>query len=351
MFWIIRQVSGERRRRTHQPVWAGAAMCGFVRDAERSNDANRTASYRHCKIMEIYLPIAQLAVNPFVLLGLGLAVGFLSGMLGVSGGFITTPLLIFFGIPSGIAVASQASPVAAASLLGAIRQGGRKSIDYKMGTWLLCGGLAGSAVGVGLFRLLQQLGQIDFVVEISYLLLLGTIGGLMLTESIQALWAARKGHRVARARGQHTWIHKLPLKMRFHRSGLYISIIPVIVLGFLVGVMTAILGTGGAFILIPAKVYLLRMRTTLAIGTSQFQMFIVACMATIMHATVDHTVDFVLSSILAVGGVLGAQFGVNAGAKLKAEELRMALALLILAIAIRLFFDLVVKPSDMFSIS
>jgi uncharacterized membrane protein YfcA len=299
--------------------------------------------------MEIYLPIAQLAVNPFVLLCLGLAVGFLSGILGVSGGFITTPLLIFFGIPSGIAVASQASPVAAASLVGALRQGSKKSIDYKMGTWLLLGGLAGSAIGVAIFDLLRQRGQIDFVVEISYLLLLGAIGGLMLTESVRAIRAARRGQHVDRRPGQHTWIHRLPFKLRFHRSGLYISVIPVVVLGLLVGVMTAILGTGGAFILIPAKVYLLRMRTKLAIGTSQFQIFIVACMATVLHATVDHTVDIVLSLILMIGGVLGAQFGINAGTKLKAEELRAALALLIIAIAVRLFFDLAIKPSDLYS--
>jgi uncharacterized protein len=299
--------------------------------------------------VEIYLPIAQLPVNLLVMLGLGLAVGFLSGMLGVSGGFITTPLLIFYGIPSGIAVASQASPVAAASLVGAIRQGGKKSVDYRTGLWLLCGGLVGSAVGVAIFRVLQELGQIDFFVKISYLVLLGTIGGLMLTESVQAIRAARKGRHVDRRPGQHTWIHNLPFKMRFQRSGLYISIIPVVVLGFLVGVMTAILGTGGAFILIPAKVYLLRMRTKLAIGTSQFQMFIVACMSTVLHAAIDHTVDIVLSLILMVGGVVGAQFGGNAGAKLKGEELRTALSLLIIAIAIRLFFELVVKPSEMYS--
>jgi uncharacterized protein len=300
--------------------------------------------------MEIYLPVAQLAVNLFVVLALGLAVGFLSGMLGVSGGFVTTPLLIFYGIPSGIAVASQASPVAAAALVGAIRQGSRKSVDYKMGLWLLCGGLAGSALGVAIFRLLQQLGQIDFVIKISYLLLLGAIGSLMLSESLRAIFAARKGQRIDRRPGSHTWIHNLPLKMRFYRSGLYISVIPVVVLGFVVGIMTAILGTGGAFILIPAKVYLLRMRTTLAIGTSQFQMFIVACMATVMHAVVDHTVDAVLALILIVGGVLGAQFGAGASAKLKPEELRAALALLILAIAVRLFYEIVVKPPHIFSI-
>jgi hypothetical protein len=300
--------------------------------------------------MEIYLPVAQLAVNLFVLLGLGLAVGFLSGMLGVSGGFITTPLLIFYGIPSGIAVASQASPVAASALVGAIRQGGKKSVDYKMGLWLLAGGLAGSALGVSLFRVLLERGQIDFVIKISYLILLGGIGGLMLAESVQAMHAARKGVLIDRRPCQHTWIHNLPFKMRFYRSGLYISVIPVVVLGLLVGIMTAILGTGGAFILIPAKVYLLRMRTTLAIGTSQFQMFIVACMATLLHAAVDHTVDIVLSGILVVGGVLGAQFGIGAGAKLRGDQLRTALALLIVAIAIRLFIELVITPAHIYTI-
>lgn len=300
--------------------------------------------------MAIYLPVAQHTVNLFVVLALGLAVGFLSGMLGVSGGFVATPLLIFYGIPSGIAVASQASPVAASALLGAIRQGGKKSIDYAMGLWLLLGGLSGSALGVFIFRALQKLGQIDFVIKISYLVLLGTIGGLMLAESVQAMRAARKGQDVDRKPGQHTWIHNLPFKMRFYRSGLYISVIPVIVLGFLVGVITAILGTGGAFILIPAKVYLLRMRTTLAIGTSQFQMFIVACMATVMHAAIDHTVDIILALILVVGGVFGAQAGIGAGAKLRGEQLRTALALLIIAIAIRLFYELVVTPPDLYSL-
>lgn len=302
--------------------------------------------------MDIYLPIAQIAVNWVVLLGLGLAVGFLSGMLGVSGGFITTPLLIFYGIPPSIAVASQASPVAAASLVGAIRQGGKKSVDYKMGSWLLTGGLAGSGVGVYIFRILQQIGQIDFVVQVSYLVLLGTIGSLMLTESVQTIRASRKGHQAdIRKPGRHTWIHNLPFKTRFYRSRLYISVIPIIVLGFMVGIMTAILGTGGAFILIPAKVYLLRMRTNLAIGTSQFQMFIVACMTTMLHAMIDQTVDVVLAFVLVVGGVVGAQFGVGMGSKLKGEELRTLLALLILAIAIRLLFGLAVTPSDLFSVS
>jgi uncharacterized membrane protein YfcA len=301
--------------------------------------------------LHIYLPIAELSVNWAVLLALGVAVGFLSGMLGVSGGFITTPLLIFYGIPSGVAVASQASPVAAASLVGAIRQGGNKSVDYKMGLWLLLGGTLGSALGVYIFALLQKIGQIDFVVKASYLILLGTIGALMLKESVDTMRAARAGHNVGRKPGQHTWIHNLPFKTRFYRSRLYISVIPVVVLGFLVGIMTAILGTGGAFILIPAKVYLLRMRTNLAIGTSQFQMFIVACMTTMMHAAVDHTVDIMLAGILVLGGVLGAQFGAGAGSRLKGEELRTVLALLIIAIAARLLVSLVLTPSDIYSLT
>ncbi|MDE2074871.1 MAG: sulfite exporter TauE/SafE family protein, partial [Alphaproteobacteria bacterium] len=263
--------------------------------------------------MEIYLPVAQVAVNWIMLLGLGTAVGFLSGMLGVSGGFVTTPLLIFYGIPSGVAVSSQASPIAAASLVGALRQGGKKSVDYKMGLWLLLGGLAGSGAGVYIFRLLQKIGQIDFVIQTSYVLLLGSIGSLMLVESVQAMLSIRKGgHSHVHRAGQHTWIHNLPFKTRFYRSMLYISVIPIVVLGFLVGVMTAILGTGGAFILIPAKVYLLRMRTNLAIGTSQFQMFIVASMSTLLHAVLDQTVDAFLAMLLILGGVIGAQFGVNA---------------------------------------
>lgn len=302
--------------------------------------------------MEVYLPIAQIAVNWLVLLGLGVAVGFLSGMLGVSGGFITTPLLIFYGIPAGVAVASQASPIAAASFVGALRQGGKQSVDYKMGLVLLVGGLLGSAAGVYIFVLLQKSGQIDLVIKMSYVLLLGSIGGLMLNESVQAIRATRKGERADTHKpGQHTWIHNLPFKMRFYRSRLYVSAIPIIVLGFLVGVMTAILGTGGAFVLIPAKVYLLRMRTNMAVGTSQFQMFIVASMSTLLHAVTDHTVDIVLALLLIVGGVIGAQYGVGAGAKLRGEELRAVLAVLIVVIAIRLLVELVLNPSDIYSVT
>ena len=302
--------------------------------------------------MHIYLPIAEVSVNWLTILALGVSVGFLSGMLGVSGGFITTPLLIFYGIPAGVAVSTQASPIAAASLVGALKQGQRKSVDFKMGTVLMFGGTAGSAFGVYLFRLLQKLGQIDFVVEASYVLLLGSVGGLMLRESVQAIRATRAGASVKESTARrHTWIHNLPFKMRFHRSGLYTSAIPVIGLGFAVGILTAILGTGGAFLLIPAKIYLLRMRTTMAVGTSQFQMFVVAIASTLMHSVTDFTVDIVLGFILVVGGVVGAQIGVGVGFRLRAEELRMALAALLVLIAIRLLAELVLTPTNLYSVA
>jgi len=302
--------------------------------------------------MHIYLPIAQVSVNWLVILGLGVSVGFLSGMLGVSGGFITTPLLMFYGIPAGVAVSTQASPIAAASLVGALKQGQRNSVDYMMGFVLLCGGTAGSAVGVFLFKVLQKAGQIDLVVQASYVLLLGSVGILMLRESLQAVLVARgRAQPSQRVLRRHTWIHNLPFKVRFRRSGLYISAIPVIVLGFAVGIMTAILGTGGAFLLIPAKIYLLRMRTTMAVGTSQFQMFVVAIVSTLMHAATDYTVDLVLGFILVAGGVVGAQFGVGVGSRLRAEELRVVLAALLVIIAVRLLAGLVLTPSDLYSVS
>lgn len=302
--------------------------------------------------MHIYLPIAQVSVNWLVLLGIGVSVGFLSGMLGVSGGFITTPLLIFYGIPAAVAVSTQASPIAASSLVGALQKGQKNNVDYKMGFVLLVGGTIGSAVGVLLFKYLQQIGQIDLVIQISYVLLLGSVGALMLKESVQAILAARKGIEISERRpGRHTWIHNLPFKLRFRRSGLYISLIPVLVLGFLVGIMTAILGTGGAFLLIPAKIYLLRMRTTLAVGTSQFQMFVVAIASTLMHAVTDYSVDIVLGLFLVVGGVLGAQWGVGVGSRLRAEELRAVLAGLLVIIALRLLSGLVLTPDHIYSIT
>lgn len=301
--------------------------------------------------MEIYLPVAQTSVNWAMILSMGVAVGFLAGMLGVGGGFVMTPLLIFYGIPPAIAVATQASPISAASFVGALSQGAKHSVDFKMGLVLLVGGLAGSSLGVLVFNVLQHLGLLDFVVEFGYVLLLTSIGGLMLKESIQVILAARRGAPIpSHQPGQHNWIHNLPLKMRFRRSRLYISAIPVVVLGLSVGVLTAILGTGGAFMLIPAKIYLLRMRTDIAVGTSQFQVFFVAAMTTLLHAVSDHTVDIVLAGLLIVGGVFGAQIGIRIGSRLRGEEMRAALAILILGIAVRLLIGVVLTPADVYSV-
>ena len=302
--------------------------------------------------MEIYLPIAEMSVNWLMILGMGMAVGFLSGMFGVGGGFLMTPLLIFYGIPPGIAVATQSSHIGASSLSGALAQWRRGGVDVKMGTVLLAGGIVGAALGVFIFGILQRLGQIELVIAISYVLLLGSIGGLMLNESIRTIRAVRRGETVTlRSRlGQHHWIHGLPLKMRFRRSRLYISVIPPVLFGFAVGVLTAIMGIGGGFLLIPAMIYLLRMPTNVVVGTSQFQILFVAATATLLHAATNHSVDIVLALLLIVGGVIGVQFGVRVAAKLKGEELRALLALLVTGVALRLLVGLVLTPSDIYSV-
>ena len=301
--------------------------------------------------MEIYLPVAELSVNWAMILGMGAAVGFLSGMFGVGGGFLMTPLLVFYGIPPGIAVATQASHITASSLSGALAQWRRQGVDAKMGAMLLSGGFAGSAAGVYVFRILQQLGQIELVVTASYVVLLGSIGSLMLAESIRAIRAARMGTAPALTKiGQHSWIHGLPFKMRFRRSKLYISVIPPLVLGFLVGVLTAIMGVGGGFIMVPAMIYLLRMPTNVVIGTSQFQILFVTAATTILHAATDQTVDIVLAFLLVLGGVAGVQLGVRVGSQMRGEQLRALLAVLVVAVALRLFIGLVTTPNDIYSI-
>jgi len=301
--------------------------------------------------MEVYLPVAELSVNWAMILGMGAAVGFLSGMFGVGGGFLMTPLLVFYGIPPGIAVATQASHITASSLSGALAHWRREGVDAKMGVILLAGGLVGSALGVYVFRILQDLGQIELVVTASYVVLLGSIGGLMLNESIRAMRAARSGAAPARSKvGQHSWIHKLPLKMRFRRSKLYISVIPPMVLGLLVGILTAIMGVGGGFLLVPAMIYLLRMPTNVVIGTSQFQILFVTAATTILHATSDQTVDIVLAFLLVLGGVVGVQMGVRVGSQLRGEQLRALLATLVVLVALRLFIGLVTTPNDIYSI-
>jgi uncharacterized membrane protein YfcA len=302
--------------------------------------------------MEVYLPVAELSVNWAMILAMGAAVGFLSGMFGVGGGFLMTPLLVFYGIPPGIAVATQASHITASSLSGALAQWRRQGVDAKMGAMLLAGGFLGSAAGVYVFRILQELGQIELVVTGSYVVLLGSIGGLMLNESLRTIRTVKAtGPATAPTIiGQHSWIHGLPFKIRFRRSKLYISVIPPIVLGFLVGVLTAIMGVGGGFILVPAMIYLLRMPTNVVIGTSQFQILFVTAVTTILHATTDQTVDIVLAFLLVVGGVLGVQLGVRAGAQLRGEQLRALLAVLVVLVALRLLVGLVTTPEDIYSI-
>jgi uncharacterized protein len=301
--------------------------------------------------MELYLPVAEMSVNWAVILVMGGLVGFLSGLFGVGGGFLMTPLLVFYGIPPGIAVATQASHITASALSGALAQWRRQAVDVKMGALLMAGGLAGSVLGVYLFTLFRQLGQIELVVNGSYVVLLGSIGGLMLNESIKAIRSARSGNPLPPVKAhQHIWIHGLPLKMRFRRSRLYISVIPPIILGIIVGVLTAVMGVGGGFIMIPAMIYLLRMPTNVVIGTSQFQILFVTAAATILHAATDQTVDIVLAFLLVAGGVIGVQMGVRVGSEVRGEQLRAGLAVLVLLVAGRLFIGLVRTPEDIYSI-
>ncbi len=301
--------------------------------------------------MQIYLPIAEMSVNILLLLGLGGAVGFLSGMFGVGGGFLMTPLLIFAGIPPAVAVATEANQIVASSVSGALGHWRRGSVDFKMGGVLVAGGVTGALVGVYIFRILRERGQIDLLISLCYVVFLAIIGSLMLGESLRAIQRARTGTLPARRKpGQHTWVHGLPFRMRFPSSKLYISCLPPIVLGFVVGLLAAIMGVGGGFVMVPAMIYLLRMPTNVVVGTSLFQIIFVTAVTTILHATTNQTVDFLLALLLIVGGVTGAQFGVRAGQRLKAEELRALLAILVLGVCLRIAFDLVVEPGDLFSI-
>jgi len=302
-------------------------------------------------MFQIYLPIAELSVNMLTIIGMGAAVGFLSGMFGVGGGFLMTPLLIFSGIPAAVAVATEANQIVASSVSGALAQWRRNNVDLKMGTVLLTGGGVGTLIGVQLVKILRETGQIELIIALLYVVFLGAVGFLMLIESLNALRKSRSGAPPARRRpGQHGWIHGLPFKMRFQRSKLYISAIPPLLLGVLVGLLASIMGVGGGFIMVPAMIYLLRMPTNVVIGTSLFQIIFVTSFATILHATTNQTVDVVLAMLLMFGGVVGAQFGVVAGQKLRGEQLRALLALLVLGVAVRLFFSLVLEPAELYSI-
>ena len=300
--------------------------------------------------MQIYLPIAEMSLNAMILLGMGGGVGFLSGMFGVSGGFLMTPLLIFIGVPPAVAVATEANQVVAASVSGALAHWRRRNVDVKMGLVLLAGGFAGSSVGVWVFTWLRGLGQIDLVISLSYVVFLGIIGVLMVVESVRAWLRARNPAARRRKLHQHNWMHGLPFKMRFRTSKLYISALPPLSIGFFVGLLAAIMGVGGGFVMVPAMIYLLGMPTSVVVGTSLFQIVFVTANVTLLQAINNQTVDVVLALLLLIGGVIGAQLGAKFGARLRGEQLRVLLGLVVLAVCARVAFGLVVPPDDLYSL-
>jgi uncharacterized membrane protein YfcA len=302
--------------------------------------------------MQIYLPIAEVSVNAFLLLGIGGVVGVLSGMFGVGGGFLITPLLFLAGIPPVVAVATSANQIVASSVSGVISHFQRRTVDFKMGAVLLAGGLLGSAIGVQVFAALRAVGQVDLLVRLCYVVFLGAIGAMMFVESLNAIRASKRtGDRTPAKRRQRNWVHTMPFKMRFHRSGLYISALPPLLVGGAVGILSAIMGVGGGFIMVPAMIYILGMPTKVVIGTSLFQIIFVTAFTTVMHAVSSHSVDMVLALLLIFGGVLGAQIGARIGLKLKAEQLRILLALLVLAVSIKIGLELVIRPGELFGLS
>jgi uncharacterized membrane protein YfcA len=304
--------------------------------------------------MQIYLPIAEVSVNAFLLLGLGGLVGILSGMFGVGGGFLMTPLLFFIGIPPAVAVATQANQIVASSFSGILAHLKRKTVDFRMGTVLLVGGLIGSTIGVMIFNVVKELGQVDLLVKVCYVVFLGVIGGLMFFESLGAIRRARSaaaGRPRKLVRKQRGWVHALPFKMRFRTSGLYISVLPPLIVGLIVGILGAMMGVGGGFIMVPAMIYILGMPTKTVIGTSLFQIIFVTAFTTLLHAVTNYTVDMALALLLLLGGVVGAQVGARIGLKLKAEQLRILLALIVLSVCGKVAFDLLVQPAELYTLS
>jgi uncharacterized membrane protein YfcA len=298
--------------------------------------------------MQLYLPVADIPVNILLVLAMGAAVGFVSGMFGIGGGFLMTPLLIFIGIAPAVAVASVASHIAASSFSGAISYWRRRAIDPALATVLLTGGVTGTALGVWTFTQLRALGQLDLMIALSYVVLLSTVGGLMFWEGLRAMMRTRSG--AIPPRRTHYWIHALPLKMRFKRSKIYLSVIPIVVVGLVIGFIGAIMGIGGAFILVPVMIYLLRVPTATVIGTSMILTLVTMLFATMLHAVTNHLVDAVLALILMIGGVTGAQFGARAGQKIRGEQLRLLLGFLILCVGLRFAVELVIRPEDLFTI-
>ena len=300
--------------------------------------------------MNIYLPIAEISINIFLILGLGGAVGMLSGIFGVGGGFLMTPLLIFLGVPSAVAVGTEANQIVAASVSGVLAHWRRGNVDIKMGTILLAGGLVGSTIGVAIFASLRELGQIDLAIKLSFIVFLGIIGGLMLIESGRTILRSRRPGGARRRLHQHYWLHGLPFKMRFRKSKLYISALLPFGVGLFVGILSAIMGVGGGFIMVPAMIYILGMPTSVVVGTSLFQIIFVTANVTFLQSVQTQTVDIVLAGLLLIGGVIGAQFGTRIGAHLKGEQLRGLLALIVLAVCLKLVWDVIITPEDLFSL-
>jgi len=290
-------------------------------------------------------------VNVFLVLGMGLAVGFISGMFGIGGGFLMTPLLIFIGVSPAVAVASVSTHIAASSFSGALNYWRRGAIDVALALMLLSAGIIGTATGVWLFTTLRALDQLDLMIGLSYVTLLTLVGAFMIYESVLAELRARKGMPATLRRpGSHNWVHGLPLKLRFKRSKIYVSAIPVWGIGFIIGFAGAMMGIGGGFLLVPMLIYFLRVPTATVIGTSMVLTLVTMASATVMHAATNHLVDAILALILMVGGVVGAQFGARTGQKMRGERLRLLLGILVFMVGMRFAFELVVKPDDLFSI-
>jgi uncharacterized protein len=301
--------------------------------------------------VQIYLPIAELPVSIFLILGMAAAVGFISGLFGVGGGFLMTPLLVFLGIPPSVAVATGAAQIAAASTTGVLNYWRRKALDVKLGGVLVAGGLVGTLLGVWFFNAMRRAGYFDVVLVLSYVTLLGSVGGLMLIESLKATFLPNRARaqRPTTAAGRW-WFETLPLPMKFERSGLATSAIPVVALGLFIGFAGAVLGIGGGFIVVPALIYFFRVPTAVVIGTSLFQILFTMIAATILHAITNQSVDMVLALILIIGSVIGAQFGARAGQNLKGEHFRLLLAILVFGVAVRFAFEIALKPNEPFSI-
>lgn len=301
--------------------------------------------------MDVYLPIANLSVNGLVIVALGALTGILSGMFGVGGGFLTTPLMIFYGIPPTVAAASAASQVTGASVSGVFAHSRRGGVDYQMGAVMVAGGIIGTVVGAGLFSLLQALGQIDVVINLLYVLLLGGIGGVMARESWQALKAQKSGVPVPpRKRRHHPMVASLPMRWRFYRSGLYISPLAPLLLGIFTGILTMLMGIGGGFVLVPAMLYILGMSANVVVGTSLFQILFVTMATTMMHSLTTRAVDIVLAALLLIGSVSGAQVGAQLAQQIPAEKLRMGLAAAVLLVALWLALGLGWRPDEIYTL-